>query len=138
MRLARERVLDLAGAARQPRQSRRVEPFRREAFGELAHARSRVARIFVGGVADIGERVGVAIGDELALGDAEQGTQQRDAVAVGTRRHRSQPADAGAAQQAKQRGLRLIVEMMGGDDRLCADLARVRPEQGVARRAARS
>ena len=131
--LADKRLLDLAGAPRQPRQRRGVQSFLRQTIDERAQPGACEARIVIGGVARIIEAVRFAIGDKVALADAEQGTQQRQPAEVRVFRHRLETADAGAAQQAKQCGLGLIVEMMGGDNRFGADVARALRQQSVAR-----
>ena len=72
-------------------------------------------------------------GDEIALLQADERPGDGHAVTRGHRVHAPQARDAGTAQQAKQHGLRLIVGVMGGHDRVGADRLGVVDEQAVAR-----
>ncbi len=98
--LARQRVLDLAGATRQPRQRDGVEPLRGKPAGEPAHARARVTRIFVRGVAGVGETV-------RSRNRRRDRAWRRRAAAAAARRHRdrrSPPSPAGRQLPSRAAG----------------------------------
>ena len=128
-----ERLLGLASAAREPVERLGVEAFLAEAGEKRAQAGAREARVGVGRVVDERRAARIGEGDEVALPQGHQRPPDRHAVAHGHDIHAAQASDAGAAQQAKEHGLRLIVGVMGGEQRLGADRPRIVDEQTVAR-----
>ncbi len=75
-----------------------------------------------------------AIGDEVGLGQGEEGAQKAQALAehaLGP--HAGEPRRAAAGQEAHQHGLGLIVAGMGREDAIGADALCVMREKPVAR-----
>ena len=132
-RQMRQRLLRLARAARQPIERLGVEAFLAEAGKKRAQAGAREARVDVGRVVDERRAARIGEGDEVALPQGHERPGDRHAVARGHDVHAAQSRDAGAAQQTKEHGLRLIVGVMSGHERLGADRLRVVDEQAVAR-----
>ncbi len=82
----RERLLGLAGAARQPIERLGVEAFLAEAGKQRAQAGAREARVGVGRVVDERRAARVGEGDEIALLQAHERPGDRHAVARGLQR----------------------------------------------------
>ena len=91
------------------------------------------ARVGVGWVVDERRAARLGEGDELALLQADERPDDRHAVAGGRELHAAQSGDPGPAQETEQHRLRLIVGVMGGQQRIGADRLGVIDEQAVAR-----
>ena len=129
----RQRLLGFAGAARQPVERLGVEAFLAEALKKRAQPGAREPRIGVGRVVDERRAARLGEGDEIALLQADERPGDRHAVAGGREIHAAQSGDPGPAQETEQHRLRLIVGVMGGQQRVGADRLGMIDEQPVAR-----
>ena len=129
----RQRLLGLAGAARQSVERLGVEAFVTKLGEKSAQAGAREARVGVGRVVDERRAARLGEGDEIAFLQADKRPRDRDAVARGGEVHAAQSSNPGPAQETEQHRLGLIVGVMGGHERVGADRLRAIDEQAVAR-----
>ena len=99
---------------------------------EGAHRGTIEAAVAIGGVID---RLDACLGDEvdeLGLGPAEQRPGDGEVALAAQRADRGEAGDAGAALEAHQDGLGLIVRVVGGEQEADALRRRPAPERIVA------
>ena len=130
----RQRLIGALSPPGKPPQVLPVEAFLREEGRQLAQSGPREGWIFVGGVTQEGLPTRQAIIDERRLWAAEQGTQMGHIAERRRGLHPGKTAEPAATQQSEENRLRLIVGVMGGEEKVGAEPMGMAQQQVVAHR----